>query len=278
MTAGAGRRLNRLMDFWSGIRMKDHFPGVSVAMLILFLVLPGCTSVAVKDPLAGEHRGDLLICYSVNTDVEPVELDSHLSDAQNRQQFHRLLTAAVDEMNQYIQLHVAPLSPVRLAGNLDCDAAGRGRPDEEKLYLDLELTGYGALKSEWKTILIGTGAVEAAVQGGVVYAATRKVWLALAVGGEEMTSEYLTWNGADWLLGETFAPVTLEAELTHGKNGRVIWKDSAFVTENEDELDQFDKSVQKRKPVQLMASLHKAEQELISGLNTYLSTEILSGQ
>ena len=86
-----------------------------------------------------------------------------------------------------------------------------------------------------------------------------------------MTSEYLTWNGADWLLGETYAPVTIEGNLIY-KN-KTIWEDSFFVTENEDELNENEK---KDKSKQLIASLHKAENELLESLNTYLKKEILN--
>jgi len=81
------------------------------------------------------------------------------------------------------------------------------------LYLTIELSGYGSLKEEWKDVLVGTGIAEGIIQGIIVGAATANPWLGVAVGAEEITSEYLTWNGVDWVLGEAYAPVTLEGTL-----------------------------------------------------------------
>ncbi|WP_298160267.1 hypothetical protein, partial [Ferrovum sp.] len=89
--------------------------------------------------------------------------------------------------------------------------------------------------------------------------------------------EYLSWNGIDWLMGETYAPVTLEGELVLASNEKTIWKDSEFITDNSDELDKMPKEQKKKKDVQLQASLHKAESELALSLNAYLDHEILLG-
>jgi hypothetical protein len=51
-------------------------------------------------------------------------------------------------------------------------------------------------------------------KGFLVSSVIQNPWLGLGVAAEEMTSEYLTWNGVDWILGETYTPVTLEGQLT----------------------------------------------------------------
>ena len=142
-----------------------------------------------------------------------------------------------------------------------------------RLYLTMELSGYGSLKTEWKYVLIGTGAVEAVAQGVLVAAATQNPWWGVAMAAEEMTSEYLTWNGVDWILGETYAPVTLEGHLLY--RGRIIWRDSYFVTENEDDLA---KNERKDKTKQLRASLHLAEKKMFDDITLYIDREILHPQ
>jgi len=108
------------------------------------------------------------------------------------------------------------------------------------------------------------------VQGVIVGSVTQNPWLGFGAAAEEMTSEYLTWNGVDWLLGETYAPVTIEGELTYQSG--IIWKDSYFVTKNEGELK---KDERKDKSKQLIASLHKAENKLLNSLEEYMQHEVV---
>ena len=143
------------------------------------------------------------------------------------------------------------------------------------MYLKIDLSGYGSIKSKWKDYLIASGAVEAVVQGVVVAAATQNPWFGVAASTEEMTSEYLTWNGVDWLLGETYAPVTLEGTLTERNDHKVIWEDSYFVTENDAELAKLGPAEKKDKSRQLRASLHKAETKLFSNLDAYFTRAVL---
>lgn len=96
----------------------------------------------------------------------------------------------------------------------------------------------------------------------------------MGIAAEEMIQEYLTWNGVDWLLGETYAPVTLEGYMTYGKDKKIIWRNSYFVTENSDELKGWSKEEKKDKYRQLKASLHEAEGKLISNLNAYIMKEL----
>ena len=138
------------------------------------------------------------------------------------------------------------------------------------LKLTIILSGYGSMKNKWKKFLILSGLGEGIVQGIVVNSATHNPWLGLGVAVEEITSEYLSWNGVDWFLGETFAPVTLEGELIY--KDKIIWKDAFFVTENNDELNPKYKKIKSK---QLMASLHKAENKLLKSLNSYMSKQIL---
>jgi hypothetical protein len=104
---------------------------------------------------------------------------------------------------------------------------------------------------------------------------TQNPWFGVAASAEEMTSEYLTWNGVDWLLGETYAPVTLEGKLMYVKNNNIIWQDSYFVTENDDELAKLGDKKKKDKARQLKASLHEAEGKLFSELNAYIARQVL---
>ena len=82
--------------------------------------------------------------------------------------------------------------------------------------------------------------MEALAQGAIISYATQNYWLGFAVAAEEFGSEYLSWNGVDWLFGETFAPVTLEGTLLH--NNKIIWSDTYFISENEEELSKKERN------------------------------------
>lgn len=236
-------------------------------------MLGACSTIATPPPASVQATRPLQLDYCVHASAERNVFDKTLADAEAKQQFDDHIQHAVSELNQYLASHLAHSPDLLLYPLPDCDAAATDL--QQGLLLEMDIAGYGTLKPKWKHWLIGTGAAEATVQGIAVNVATHNPWLALAVGAEEMTSEYLTWNGIDWLLGETFAPVTLEATLTDRQSHTVLWQDSDFITDNEKELDKLGKDVKKDKAVQLAASQHKAQHRLVKRLNGYLEKEII---
>lgn len=236
---------------------------IILSFFISFIFL-GCSKTVVK-PIESKKVSHLNIQWNIKSTSSMNIIDKTLSKEQNKKQFnHRIQSAVVDIEKNFI--------PKITQNNFLTISPNYKKIDDNKsLYLQIKLSGYGSIKNKWKTILIGTGIVEGVVQGVIVSSVTQNPWLGVGVATEEMTSEYLTWNGADWLLGETYAPVTIEGNLIY-KN-KTIWEDSFFVTENEDELNENEK---KDKSKQLIASLHKAENELLESLNTYLKKEILN--
>ncbi|MBI1194474.1 MAG: hypothetical protein GC138_01325 [Gammaproteobacteria bacterium] len=205
-------------------------------------------------------------CVTSSTEMNIV--DRTLSKEANHAMFDRRIADAMDDIGRHFELNQPAGSALPIAKRTTCARASDAEVPDLSLVIDL--SGYGTIKEKWKTLLIGTGVVEGVFQGILVGTATQNPWLGFGVAAEEMTSEYLTWNGVDWLLGETYAPVTLEGRLTY--RGRTIWEDSYFVTENEDELAPADR---KNKSKQLVASLHKAESELMAGLSAYLEREVI---
>lgn len=202
-------------------------------------------------------------------------IDKALTGEQNKERFEENIKAAIDDIQTYTRLNMAKDQFFELKELPTCNESIPSGTSDSALYLSIDLSGYGSVKPKWKKILIGTGAIEAIVQGVVIGSATQNPWLGIGVAAEEMTSEYLTWNGVDWLLGETYAPVTLEGKIVNIKDKKVIWKNSYFVTENSGELKKLGKAEKKDKSNQLKASLHKAERKLIENLNAYLIKEVM---
>ena len=234
------------------------------------LGLTGCSSIAVIDPSVSSGAGAVVIDYCVESSAEMNIIDKRLSGEQNKARFAGRIATAVQDIDAAIRADIVTSPRLRLDRLPQCGGTAPAANADSGLSLNIDLSGYGSIKPRWKEILIGTGAVEAVAQGVVVAAATQNPWFGMAASAEEMTSEYLTWNGVDWLLGETYAPVTLEGKLTYAKDHKVIWADSYFVTANDEELARLGASAKKDKSKQLQASLHKAEHELFSNLNAYL--------
>jgi hypothetical protein len=244
-------------------------------VIFSFLLLGGCSSIAVTKPLGANGDNAVTIDYCVESNAKMNIIDKSLTGEQNRAHFNSSIEKAIDDIDNYIEANTVTSPRLKLVKRAACNEALPPGGASSDLNLTVDLSGYGSIKPEWKDVLIGTGAVEAVAQGVVVGAATQNPWIGAAVSTEEMTSEYLTWNGVDWLLGETYAPVTLEGELTYDKNKKVIWRDSNFVTENDHELAKLSSTEKKDKSRQLKASLHKAESKLFSEFNSYLSKQIL---
>jgi len=197
-------------------------------------------------------------------------LDKTISDKENRLAFNKHIEIAIKDIENHIISKKLGDEILALTKTNSCRMDDNFTDKTPQLYLEIRLSGYGSLKERWKKVLIVTGIAEGVVQGVVVATATHNPWLGIGVASEEFVPEYLSWNGIDWLLGETYAPVTLEGHLIY--QGNIIWQDSYFVSENEDELDKDEK---KDKSKQLLASLHKAESELLDDLSDYLRHEVV---
>jgi hypothetical protein len=256
-------------------RLKSHnqqsmYP--YIFMGFVFAILSGCASTAVHEPNIDTHDAALKLSYCVKSSSDMNRINEALSEDANKKEFEENIKLAVLDIHEYVATNVYHSPGITITDIPACLAGDNVENPSTDFILTIELSGYGSIKKQWKTILIGTGVAEGVIQGLVVGAATQNPWLGAAVAAEEIGSEYLTWNGVDWIMGETYAPVTLEGTLLYLKDKKVLWQDSSFVTENEDELNDADK---KDKAKQLRASLHKAESELINKLNKYLKTEII---
>ena len=233
-------------------------------------MLSGCASTAVHDPDIAWRKTALKMSYCIQSSSEINSITKSLSKEENKKDFEKHIQLAIADIHEYVKKNIAHDPDIDLQYDPVCTGGNISRPAD--FVLTIDLSGYGSIKKEWKKVLIGTGIAEGIFQGLVVYAATQNPWLGTAVGAEEITSEYLTWNGVDWILGETYAPVTLEASLSYANDKNILWQDSAFVTENDKALGKQDK---KDKSKQLIASLHKAESRLLISLNGYIKTELV---
>ena len=242
---------------------------------VSLLLLGGCSSIAVTEPLPLKDGRPIVINFCVESTAEMNIINKSLTGEQNKAHFNEHVISAVNDVDSYIEAHMVKSDRILLHRLATCSerfSSDNAGPD---LYLTVDISGYGSIKPKWKKVLIGTGAVEALAQGIIVTSVTQNPWFGVAASAEEMTSEYLTWNGVDWLLGETYAPVTLEGKLVYAKNKKIIWQDSYFVTSNDDELASLGDKGKKGKSLQLKASLHEAENKLFSELNTYMTKQIL---
>lgn len=131
----------------------------------------------------------------------------------------------------------------------------------------VRLAGYGKLKRQWVTILIGTGIIEGVVQGVVAARVLNNTTVGLAVGLEEIAQEYLTWGGGAYLFDSYFAPVTLQAELISTSDGKSIWNKTIFVSVDRKAIDRLPEN-QRNRERQLQLTAIKAVDELSKSLES----------
>jgi hypothetical protein len=161
-------------------------------------------------------------------------------------------------------LEVVPAPPATLPPGADPASAARAAGADAALVVDL--SGYGRIKGRWIAYLIGSGAVEALVQGVVAGRVVGNPWVGVGVGLEEMGSELLTWGGGAWLFDAWYAPVTLEAKLVAAADGRTVWRDVVFVGIDRKGLKALPKAERERREVQLAVTAAKARGELVGDL------------
>ncbi len=146
----------------------------------------------------------------------------------------------------------------------DFDNAGIGRDVQAVLLVDL--AGYGKMKKEWLTFLIGTGIVEGIVQGVVAARVIDNTWVGVAVALEEIAQEFLVWGGGSYLFNTYYAPVTLEARLISTSDGRLIWNDTIFVSADKKAIKALPEEDQNKREFQLELTGRKAIGELVDAL------------
>ncbi len=252
----------------------------AVLGILLLTIGAGCAAISIKHPLQESPRTPLAIPYCMEITAQPNIFHKALSAKENTALFEReTQTALADIRNTIDSIEGTAKNPDSLIMRYqESCVPDQQKPEEVKkvdLFLRIELTGYGSLPKKWKQLLIGSGIVEGVVQGVVVFSVTQNMWLGLGVALEEFTSEFLAWNGVDWILGTSYAPVSIKGILTRNSDKKVIWQNSFFVTENEDELKELSKQEKKDKGKRLLASLHKAKAELLASLIDYFEKNIL---
>ena len=240
----------------------------------LALMLNGCSSIALNSPLNTEQSFPVPIHYCINTSATPNKI-KEISET-DKALFTHQLDRAISDIHTAINDNLKNIASIQLTEQSDCiDSSTHDKKEitgTPEFQLIVDLSSYDGIKTKWKYYLIGSGFGEGVVQGVVVAGATQNPLLGVGVALEECVSEYLTWNGVDWFLGETYAPVTLEATLIRLSDKVVVWQDSEFVSQNDDELDKLTEEEKKQKERQLLASLHKAELDLFSNLNEYIKS------
>lgn len=264
-------------------------------MAIVSLVFSGCSSVSVHDPLTMKQNDLVPVYYCAESTAQMSILDKTLTKEINKSRFEDIQKASLGDIDDYLNTNIVK-SPYLIIKKLSSCQEVRTLPQKPNaLYLSITLSGYGNLNERWRKIFFGSVLVEGIAQGVVVGSATKDpllgilvavgalgreylTWSGLAVAMEGFGQEYLTWNGIDWFMGKNYAPVTLEGKLVTVMDEKTIWKDSSFVTDNSDELKNMSKDEKNNKKVQLQASLHKAENELMASLNAYLAKELLNNR
>ncbi|WP_434782351.1 MAG: hypothetical protein WJ306_00050 [Ferrovum myxofaciens] len=263
-----------------------------IIIAIVSLIFSGCSTVSVHDPLTMKQKDIALVYYCIESTAQMSILDKTFTKEINKKKFEEDQKVSLEVINDYLNKNIVKSPYLDIKKLSSCQDLRKLPNNPNSLYLSITLSSYGNLNDRWKKIFFGSVLIESIVQGVVVSSATKNPWLGLAVTVEEMGREYLTWsglavamagfgqeylawNGMNWYMGKTYAPVTLEGELVTLTDQQTIWKDNSFITDNPEELKNMNKDEKNNKEVQLKASLHLAEKELISSLNTYLTKEVL---
>lgn len=131
----------------------------------------------------------------------------------------------------------------------------------------VKLAGYGKMKKKWLTYLIGSGMVEAVVQGVLAAKLVHNTWVGIAFAVEEAGQEILVWGGGSYLFNKHYAPVTLEAELVSRSDGKSIWDDTVFVSVDKKAIEALAEEDRKKKQIQLYLTAKKALDEVASDLD-----------
>ncbi len=258
--------------------MKCHH----LLFLILTLSMLACLSMHRPVGLSTIPATGPLISATVRMDTVPEKLSEiKVIEAASRispEQEQKIIRNSMSTVQKQIRESFSkPLSEQNKL-NINWVDAGHLETATAPLRLEITLSGYGRLKKKWITYMLASGIVEAVFQGLVVASALGNTWAGVAVGTEELGSEWITWHGGAWLFSRTFAPITLEGHLLRTGDGKLVWRKTVFVSKNKKELKKFPPEDRDQREVRLTANLHKAEKLLLKDLTRYLIREKLIPQ
>lgn len=174
------------------------------------------------------------------------------------------LTARLTESRQIeLVASASPASPTTAPREASPRAAAETTesPAARPLRLEVRLVGYGRIERKWLVLLIGSGVVEAAVQGLVV-AELAGGWAGAAVAAEELAQEALVWGGGAHLLARFYAPVTLTARLVDPRDERVLWRTWVFSRATRKLRRSLPEPQRERREALLAATAAEASREL----------------
>jgi len=220
-----------------------------------------------------------IVSHPPQLDDEKTFIDERMQDVAN--QLTTVLRSKLGESN------VVELAPnVRLDLNKKELTADTPTPETirelQKLrqthnvqaVLTVSLAGYGALKQEWLTFLIGTGVAEGVVQGIVAAKVVSNPWVGLAVGLEEIGQELLEWGGGSYLFDSYYSPVTLEVRLVSTQDAATVYDDTVFVSVDNDAIKLLPEQDQHKRELQLLLTAKKAIAELVDEINKAAQSNI----
>lgn len=192
---------------WSqhGVSVSDQAPLQIAAM-------PIATTVTVS------QLSDIkTIAMSPEDGDETAVIQQELSRAAN--QLDHQLAVELTTQASIAVLSPAPLADTASTFGVLWEGGAQSMPLLQQLpattqaVLLVRLAGYGKIKGEWQTYLIGTGVAEGVIQGVLVAQAVSTPWAGVAVAAEEIAQEVLLWGGGARLFNSYYAPERGRKEL-----------------------------------------------------------------
>jgi len=258
--------------------------------LISGLLLSACASWPQHGvrPSQGGKYPIAVLPIQVTAEIEKLSdiIGQHEAVADEKAEIRTRMQAVAEQLSDILQNKLSAgsgfiITPLKSMPGLSSDLAlpdpGQTWTREDFLRLGVarnaqaillvRLAGYGKLKRQWVTFLIGTGIIEGVVQGVVAARVLNNTAVGLAVGLEEIAQEYLTWGGGSYLFDSYFAPVTLQAELISTSDGKSIWTKTIFVSVDRKAIDRLPED-QRSRERQLQLTAIKAVDELSKSLES----------
>lgn len=259
----------------------------ALAILSVLSLSSGCATWArngVEEGADGRY-GIAMPPVLVTADVDNAKqiMSGTISSHDEKSAIQRSMRDMQVRLTKYVRyrladtkhLRIVPINTSEFPSAPDAQGVYHFSPEQLDLYrkanvqavLQVKLAGYGKLKKQWVTLLIGSGVVEGLVQGVAAAKLLNNTTAGLAVGLEEISQEVLTWGGGSYLFDSYFSPVTLRADLISVKNGKLIWSDTVFESANKDGLAYYPKAQREDRALQLWVTTEKGVEELKSELS-----------
>jgi len=121
---------------------------VKFNLLLLISVLSGCSTIAMQDPMKNADRNTVELDWCVKSTSEMNIVDKTFSKEDNTSAFNHRVDIAIEDIESRLIPKISGADNIAVSKINTCKNRERYEEKTQNLYLEINLSGYGSIKSK----------------------------------------------------------------------------------------------------------------------------------